>query len=87
MKTGCPLIGVCFPSFLGSGGAKRVVMKSVAWDRMVLIPLSRMYGRSLSVNLKRDRNKVRSKITQEIIRKYVEQPKFGQFRRFLAVKL
>jgi hypothetical protein len=43
MKTGCAFIGVSFPSFLGAGDAKRYVMKSEAWDRMVLIPLSLMY--------------------------------------------
>jgi len=56
MKTGCPFIGVCFPSFLGLGGAKRDVMKSAAWDRIVVIPLSLIYWRSLSVNLNRDLN-------------------------------
>jgi hypothetical protein len=31
-------------------------MKSKVWDRMVSMPLAWMYCRSLSVNLKRDRN-------------------------------
>jgi hypothetical protein len=56
MNTGCPLLGVCLPSFLGTAGANRVVMKSIAWDRMVSMLLEWMYSRSLSVNLNRERN-------------------------------
>ena len=56
INTGCPFIGVCFPSFFGNAGANLVVIKSTAWDRMVSIFLSWIYWQSLSVNLNRDRN-------------------------------
>lgn len=55
-ENGMPLIGVCLPSFLGKAGDNLVVMNSMAWKRMVSMPLSWMYWRSLSVNLNRERN-------------------------------
>jgi len=50
-NAGCPLMGVCFPSFFGYRGAIRVEMKSTVWARMVLKPFSRMYARSFSDSL------------------------------------
>jgi hypothetical protein len=43
MKTECPFIGVCLTSFLENANANLVMMKSIAWDRMVPMPLSWMY--------------------------------------------
>ena len=39
-KTGCPLIGVCFPSFDISAGARRFLIKSQACSRTFSIPFS-----------------------------------------------
>ena len=43
LNTGCPRIGVCFPSFGGLAGASLVRMKSSQWERIVSIPFSAMY--------------------------------------------
>ena len=53
MKTGCPCIGVCLPSFAGSEGATISRIKSQAWEWIVLRPLSLIYLSSfvLSLNL------------------------------------
>jgi len=53
LNTGCPRIGVCFPSFGGFAGASRVRMKSAQWERIVSIPFSAMYFRSASERWKR----------------------------------
>jgi len=42
MKTGCPRIGVCFPSLGGFAGARRMRTKSAAWRRIVSRPFSAM---------------------------------------------
>ena len=56
LNTGCPLIGVCFPSFGGLAGASRVRMKSSACRRIVPMPLSAMYFLSASESRNRERN-------------------------------
>ena len=53
LNTGCPRIGVCFPSFGGLAGASRVRMKSSQWERIVSIPFSAMYFLSADERWKR----------------------------------
>lgn len=64
MKTGCPLIGVCFPSFLGYSGATLEFMKSLVCFLIISMPLFSIYCLSfpVSVNfdLKEDRFKALS---------------------------
>ena len=45
-KTGCPFMGVCFPSFIGSATASLSRMKSSACRRIVPAPFSAKYLRS-----------------------------------------
>ena len=56
LKTGCPRIGVCFPSFGGFAGARHVRMKSSQWERIVSSPLSSTYFLSASDRWNRLRN-------------------------------
>ena len=56
LNTGCPRIGVCFPSFGGFAGASLIRMKSSQWERIVLIPFSAIYFLSASERWKRLRN-------------------------------
>lgn len=56
LKTGCPRIGVCRPSFGGFAGARRVRMKSSAWRRIVSMPFSAIYRLSANERWNRDRN-------------------------------
>jgi len=53
LNTGCPRIGVCFSSFGGLAGARRVRMKPSQCERIVSIPLSAMYFLSDSERWKR----------------------------------
>lgn len=55
-NTGCPRIGVCFPSFGIYAGASRIRTKSSAWERIFSMPLLFMYSLSFSPSEKRDRN-------------------------------
>ena len=56
LKTGCPRMGVCLPSFGGCAGASFVRTKSSACRRIVSIPFSAMYFLSASERRNRDRN-------------------------------
>ena len=56
LKTGCPRMGVCLPSFGGCCGASFMRTKSSACRRIVSIPFSAMYFLSASERRKRDRN-------------------------------
>ena len=62
MKTGCPLIGVCFPSFFGIGGAILEFIKSQACFLIISIPLLSIYSLSFSVRLNFDLNLDRFKV-------------------------
>ena len=55
-NTGCPRIGVCFPSLGGFAGARRVRTKSAAWQQIVCRPFSAMYRLSASERWNRLRN-------------------------------
>ena len=54
LNTGCPFIGVCLPSLGIYAGARRLRIKSSAWERIVSIPLFLTY--SLSFKWKPDLN-------------------------------
>ena len=56
LKTGCPRIGVCLPSFGGFAGARRVRMKSSQCRRITSMPFSAMYFLSASDRWNRERN-------------------------------
>jgi hypothetical protein len=56
IKTGCPLIGVCLPSFFGYWGAILILIKSIACCLIVSIPLFWIYCRSFSASLNLDLN-------------------------------
>ena len=56
LKTGCPRMGVCRPSFFGSAGASFIRTKSSACRRTVSRPTRAMYARSAAVNSNRERN-------------------------------
>ena len=56
LKTGCPRMGVCLPSFSGCDGASFVRTKSSACRRIVSIPFSAMYFLSDSERRNRDLN-------------------------------
>ena len=56
LNTGCPRIGVCFPSFGGFAGARRVRTKSSQCLLIVSSPFSAMYFRSSAESWNRLRN-------------------------------
>ena len=56
LKTGCPLIGVCLPSFGITAGARRVRIKSAAWERITFMSLLLTYSLSFSFRWKLDLN-------------------------------
>jgi hypothetical protein len=62
MKTGCPLIGVCLPSFLGLAGAILVIINLYACSFMVSRPLTAIEFRSFCERLNFDLNLDRFKV-------------------------
>jgi hypothetical protein len=56
MNTGCPLNGVCFPSFGGLAGPNRLDTKSDASDSIIFKPFRSRYFSSCPPSRKRRRN-------------------------------
>jgi len=56
MKTGCPRIGVCFPSFAGAAGASRWAMNVAACSSTTALPFVIKYARSFGPSAKRRLN-------------------------------